>query len=98
MTPRTCDMPSSVATCRQQYIGTTYMSLRERFKEHLLGYVDRNLEATGKHFNLPGHTKWDMKVTVLEKVQSRDLWMREEREHELIRNCNTFYKGMNRKT
>ena len=40
-----------------------------------------------------------MKVTVLEKVKSRDLWMREgeEREHELIRNCNTFYKGINRK-
>ena len=86
----------TVANCRQQYIGTTYRSLRERFKEHL-GYVDRNVEATGNHFNLPGHSKWDMKVTVLEKVNSRDLWMREEREHELIRNCNTFYKGINRK-
>ena len=61
-----------------------------------LSYVDINIEATGKHYNLPGHSKWDMKVTVLEKIHSRDLWMREEREHELIRKCNTFYKGINR--
>ena len=86
----------TVANCRQQYIGTTYRSLRERFREHL-GYVDKNVEATGAHFNLPGHSKADMKVMVVEKVNSRDLWLREEREHELIRNCNTYYKGINRK-
>ena len=79
----------------QQYIGTTYRSFRDRFREHL-GYVDRNVEATGKHFNLPCHSKWDKKVTILEKVHSRDLWMREEREYELIRNCNNFCKGINR--
>ena len=85
----------TVGNCRQQYIGTTHRSLRDRFREHL-SYVDRNVEATGNHFNLPGHSKSDMKVTVLEKVHSRDIWMREEREHELIRKCNTFYKGINR--
>ena len=56
-----------------------------------------NREATGRHFNLPGHMKSDMAVTVLEKVHSRDVWLREEKESELIRNCNSYYKGMNRK-
>ena len=86
----------SVANCKQQYIGQTHRSLKERFREHLR-YVDIDREATGKHFNLPGHSKSDMTVTVLEKVHSRDVWLREEKESEFIRNCNSFYKGMNKK-
>ena len=58
----------TVANCRQQYIGTTYRSLRERFREHL-GYVDKNVEATGTHYNLPGHSKADMKVMVVDRVE-----------------------------
>ena len=86
----------SVANCRQQYIGQSGRSLRERLIEHL-GYVDKNKEATGKHFNLPGHSKWDIKATVLEKVHTREVWVREERESLWIRNCNSFYKGINKK-
>ena len=40
-----------VARCRQQYIGQTSKSLKERLQQHL-GYVNRNVEATGRHFNL----------------------------------------------
>ena len=83
-----------VARCGQQYIGQTSKSLRERFKQHL-GYVDNNKEATGRHFNLPGHSKWDMKVTVLEKIHSKEVWMREEIESEHIRKTNSYYKGIN---
>ena len=79
----------SVANCRKQYIGKTKRSLRERFKEHL-GYVDRHTDTTGRHFNMPGHSKSDMLVTVLEKIHSRDVWVREERESEHIRKCNSF--------
>ena len=86
----------SVANCRQQYIGQSGRSLRERLSEHL-GYVDKNKEATGKHFNLPGHSKWDIKATVLEKVHTREVWVREERESLWIRNCNSFYKGITKK-
>ena len=32
-------------------------------------YVDKNTEATGRDFNLPGHSKWDLKV--IEKVHDR---------------------------
>ena len=56
-----------------------------------------NREATGSHFNLPGHSKWDLKITVIEKVHDREVWVREERESLFIRNSNTYYKGMNRK-
>jgi hypothetical protein len=80
-----------VANRRQQYIGQSCRSLRERLSEHLR-YIDRNTEATGRHFNLPGNSKWDMKATVLEKV-----WFREERETLFIRNSNTYYRGINKK-
>ena len=59
------------------------------------GYVDKNVEATGRHFNLPGHRKWDLKVTVLEKIHSKEVWMREEIESEHIRKSNSYYKGIN---
>ena len=86
----------SVAHCRQQYIGQSGRSLKERLSEHL-NYIDKNVEATGRHFNLPGHSKWDLKATVLEKVHDREVWVREERESLFIRNSNTFYKGINKK-
>jgi hypothetical protein len=86
----------SVGHYRQQFIGQTTRRLRDRFQEHL-GYVDRQSKATGTHFNLPGHSKSEMWVTVSEKVHSRNVWVREERESEHIRKCNSFYKGINKK-
>jgi hypothetical protein len=77
-------------------IGQSCRSLRERLSEHLR-YIDRNTEATGRHSNLPGHSKWDMKATVLEKVHIREVWVREERETLFIRNSNTYYRGINKK-
>ena len=85
-----------VARCSQQYIGQTSKSLRERFSQHI-GYVDKNIEATGKHFNLPGHDKSDMKATVVEKIHSKEVWVREEIESIHIRKANSFYKGINKK-
>jgi hypothetical protein len=46
---------------------------------------------------LPGHSKWDLRATVLEKVHDRDVWVREKRESLFIRNSSTFYKGINKK-
>ena len=79
-----------------QYIGQTSKSLKERFSQHS-GYVDRKVEATGKHFNLPGHCKSDMRVTVVEKIHSMEVWVREEIESMHIRKSNTFYKGITQK-
>ena len=85
-----------VANCGQQYIGQTSKSLKERLLQHL-GYVDRNVEATGRHFNLPGHSKSDIRATVIEKIHSKEVWCREEIESMHIRKANSFYKGINLK-
>ena len=76
----------------------TERSLQERFSEHK-NYVISKLttKATGFHFNLPGHSVSDMKVTILEKVHSLDPLMRKEREDLYIRKFNTKYKGLNKK-
>ena len=56
------------------------------------GYIhNKNItHATGAHFNLPGHSLSDMKVTILEKVKINDEACRKERESYHIRNCITF--------
>ena len=63
----------SCQNCRMQYIGETERSLQERFSEHKQYVTSRQTtKATGLHFNLPGHSISDMKVTILEKfVQMR---------------------------
>ena len=51
--------------------------------------------ATGEHFNLPGHTLSDLRITILEKVRSNDDMYRKERERYFIQKFNTYYKGLN---
>ena len=81
-----------------QYIGETERSLQERFSEHKQYVTTRQTsKATGLHFNLPGHSVSDMKVTILEKVHSQDPLVRKEREELYIRKFNTKYKGLNKK-
>ena len=83
----------------QQYIGESDRTLQERFADHR-GYVKNSHlnQATGEHFNLPGHAISDMEVTILEKVFSKDPQFRKTRESMFIEQFNTKYKGMNKKT
>ena len=55
--------------CRLQYLGETDRSLQERFSDHK-GYVNNNKlnQATGAHFNLPGHSVSDMAVMAILKI------------------------------
>jgi hypothetical protein len=47
---------------------------------------NRKLEkANGAHFNLPGHSMVDMKITIIEKVMSDDTQMRKLRESHFIK-------------
>ena len=84
--------------CKERYIGETQRELKERISEHR-GYIYNKVltQATGAHFNLPGHQLSDMKVTVIEQVKMFDESYRKERETMFIRRFNTFYRGMNRK-
>ena len=75
----------------------TYKSLEDRFKQHL-GYVVNNTQATGQHFNSPGHNSSHMTISVLEKVHQVSKLHREQRESHWIERFNLKYKGMNKKS
>ena len=85
--------------CMMQYIGTSKLTAQTRLSQHA-GYIrNKNLnQPTGKHFNGRGHSLSDMSFVILEKVFSKDVLLREERESHYIRLFNTKYKGMNVKT
>ena len=90
----------SCLKCGLQYIGTTKKEIKARFKEHK-GYVtnfkNHQDKITGAHFNLPGHSVSDMRISVLEKVFNPDPMIREQREKYFINKFEAKYKGMNRK-
>ena len=78
-----------------KYIGETEKPMHERLSQHR-GYVTRNTkDATGRHFNKPGHTLGNMSITILERVKSNDPLNRREREKYHIRKLNSYNQGMN---
>ena len=85
--------------CSVQYVGESERTLQARFSEHK-GYVmNTHLnKATGAHFNEKAHKVSDMRVVILEKVFSSDPAVRKERESHFIKQMNTKYKGLNKKT
>ena len=85
--------------CKEnRYIGESGRPLRYRLADHR-GYVrNKNTsQATGAHFNLPGHSLDNMSITIIEQVRMRDKAYRKERESYHINKFNTYYGGMNRK-
>ena len=71
--------------------------MKERFPQHK-GYINNNIhkQATGEHFNMPGHSIDNVKIRILKKVRKQDTSYRKERERYLIKKFNTYYKGINR--
>ena len=84
--------------CNTKYIGETKRNIRYRLAEHR-GYVINNQtdKTTGAHFNLPGHSVANLKMTVIEQVKKQTDAYRQEREKFFINKFNTFYDGLNRK-
>ena len=74
------------------YIGETKRVLKFRLDDN-----DVN-NATGSHFNQPGHCLADLSVTILEQVKKYNDSYRKEREEYFIRKFNTFHNGINKKT
>ena len=84
--------------CKENfYIGETGRFLKKRLSEHI-GYITNKItsQATGEHFNLPGHSTSDLTVTILELVKRRDDLYRKEREKYFIRKFNAYHNGINR--
>ena len=73
------------------------MTAQARLSQHA-GYIHNKnpSQPTGKHFNGRGHSLSDMSFVILEKVFSKDVLLREERESHYTK--YTKYKGMNIKT
>ena len=78
--------------CKERYVGETGCLLQFRLAEHC-GYISNRVESqpTGAHFNQPGHSLANMKVTILEQVRKHDEDYRKERESYFIRKINTYY-------
>ena len=92
--------------CSSNFIGQTSKTAADRFSQHR-GYVNsfmgkkaagKTTEATGEHFNLPGHSISDMKFQVIEKVFDKDKAIRLAREKMYINFFETEFRGMNRKS
>lgn len=83
--------------CKKVYIGETKRMLKFRLADHR-GYVTNKVthKATGAHFNLPGHSLADLKITVIEQIKKNSDEYRKERESYFIRKFNTLHKGINR--
>ena len=79
------------------YIKYTGRQLKSRIAEHK-GYIAQQVSsrATGHHWNLPGHSLADLKVTILEQSKSKEEDYRKEREKFFIRKFDTYNKGINR--
>ena len=78
--------------CDKKYIGTTGRQLK-----HRLAYIFNQVisRATGAHFNLPGHSLAQLKVTILEQTKYNDEEYRKEREKHFIRKFYTYNDGIN---
>ena len=82
--------------CKKQYIGQTGRKLRDRFGEHLYNICQKK-EVTGLRYTSPGHSHWDLKVQVLEKVTPNTPSFRLEREEFWIKKfCTKTPFGLNK--
>ena len=83
--------------CGKRYVGETGRIVKHRLAEHR-GYVNNQVSSvsTGEHFNLPGHSLANVKITILEQVKKNDIMYRKEREKYFINKFNSYYEGLNR--
>ncbi|XP_065445349.1 uncharacterized protein LOC135982467 isoform X2 [Chrysemys picta bellii] len=79
------------------YIGQTGQSLRKRINGHKSDIRNGNIhKAVSEHFNLPGHSITDLKVTIIEQKNFRNRLQRETAELKFICKFNIINLGLNR--
>ena len=84
--------------CHKQYIGETERCLKERFSDHKNYVRNKHLnQATGAHFNEPGHEIEHMQIIAIEKLQNKNPQYRKEKEKFFIQKFDTYYNGINRR-
>ena len=85
------------SNCKQCYIGETQRKLKERLSEHKNSVRKNEKNVIGVHFNGPGHSVENLKITAIEKVFARGQQIILKRESLWINNFEAEYKGLNRK-
>ena len=80
------------------YLGETKRQFKFCLADHRGYLINKHTnQATGLHFNLPGHSLGVVSATVIDIVKKNDIIYRKEREEYHIRRFNTLKKGLNRK-
>jgi hypothetical protein len=67
--------------CQLKYIGESGLKLSERFAQHLRSVAQDSGVPVANHFNLPDHSKTDIRIKVLAACfsSSRDRYLLENR-------------------
>ena len=99
-----------IGTCRKgdrscpdnpQYCGETGKTAEERFVGHRNTIVQGCHEHTnlpvGQHFRGAGHSASDFVFTPVERIFSRNVFVRKVRERHMINNLNLISDGLNKK-
>ena len=58
-------------------------------------YNGRTDKATGAHFNMPGHSLADLRVSIIEQTRGKSAEYRKERENYHIKIFDTHHHGIN---
>lgn len=81
--------------CGKQYVGETGRQLKTRFTEHLNDVSKKKDTAVADHFNLPGHTKSNMEIVPIEKLNKCTFYRRHKESH-WIKSLKTLHPhGLN---
>jgi hypothetical protein len=97
----TCSKGDRTCPDRPQYCGETGQSAEERFCGHRNSVVQACHENTnlpvGEHFRGAGHSISDFVFTPVEKIQSKNVFVRKVREKLMINRFNLINNGLNRR-
>ena len=87
----------NIDRCKQRYIGESKRPLKHRLADHRGYIVNQHIDkATGAHYDQPGHSLANIKVTILEQVKVNCEMYRKERERYFINKFDTLQNGLNR--
>ena len=97
----TCAKGGPTCPINVQYVGETGQTGEERFAEHrntvTQDYHQGTTKPVGAHFQEPGYSVAEMRFTPIEKIQSKNIFVRKCREKRLINQLDLIRLGLNRK-
>jgi hypothetical protein len=80
--------------CKQQYVGETGRSLRERVNDHRSAIKNKSDTPIGIHFNMREHSRADLAITPIEIIEN--VFMRRNKEKALQKFLKTIHpEGIN---